>query len=314
VAAAVLNGVNAVTGSSDGAASTPPLVTGVAVNTTAGNFGLPGVLLDQLVRVPALQGSAGNGIVGVALSTNVSCSISGSASVFASIADPAFMVLSPGDTLGVKFFLCNEIGVLLDGALDMTVFNIVSATGTFDGMTPFVITLDTVYTALRGVDGSEYYYADGDMRLVLDDDGSGTVNQVISGTSLDTSYNRQYPLATAYHDQRLDDYLFDVVDDTTTGDYQINLDGEVESRDIDGTVAFTTTNAGLGAAAFTGNASLNNGNPTAGTLIATSLLDGSRLKLIAPGGSDVELQVDTDGDGIFEITGIMTTWAALEAL
>ncbi|MGB5539863.1 MAG: hypothetical protein WBO37_07235, partial [Gammaproteobacteria bacterium] len=55
VAAAVLNGMAAITGSSDGAASAPPLITGVAVNATSGNFGLPGVLLDQLVRVPALQ-------------------------------------------------------------------------------------------------------------------------------------------------------------------------------------------------------------------------------------------------------------------
>ena len=122
VAAAVLNGMTAVTGSSDGAASAPPLITGVAVNATSGNFGLPGVLLDQLAQVPGLQNASNNtGIVGAAISLNVGCSLGGSASLFANIADPAFMVLTVADSLSVSFFLCNELGVVLDGDLDMTV-------------------------------------------------------------------------------------------------------------------------------------------------------------------------------------------------
>ena len=87
----------------------------------------------------------------------------------------------------------------------------------------------------------------------------------------------------------------------------------MESHDIDGTVTFTTTQAGT--ATFMGNDFVGNGDPTSGTLLAVSNLDGSQLRLIADmNGVDVELQVDANGDDIFETTGIMTTWAALQAL
>jgi hypothetical protein len=317
VAAAVMHGIAAVTGSSDGAASAPPLITGVAVNTSAGNFALAGLALDQLARVPGLQNTPGNNaIVGAAINQNVSCTNGGSATLFASIADPNFKVLNIADALSVSFFLCNESGVLLDGGLDLTVFDIFGG-GPFDGTPPFTVTLDTVFNTLRALDGSLYYYANGDMRLVLDDDGAGNLNTVLSGAMLDTSYNNQHPLASAYHDQKLTGYLFDVSGDENTGDYVIDVDGTVESRDIDGTVSFTTTDTALdpAVAAFAGNEFVGNGDPTSGTLLATSSLDGSQLKLIArPNGVDVELQVDADGNGLFETTGIMTTWTALEAL
>ena len=79
-----------------------------------------------------------------------------------------------------------------------------------------------------------------------------------------------------------------------TGDYAIDLDGTVESRDIDGTVTFSTTQP---YGAFTGNEFLGNGDPTAGALLARERSGRfARLKLIArTDGVDVELQVDADG-------------------
>lgn len=315
VAAAALNGIVAASGGSDGAASAPPLITGVAVNAATGHFSLPGVLLDQFARISTLQGAGGGAIVGAAVSLNVGCAISGSASLFANIADPNFAVLAVGDTLDVTFLLCNEIGVVVDGALGVVVDAIQGLGGTFDGVPPFDITLDATYTALRALDGSLYYYADGDMLMRLLDDGAGNIGVVLSGTALDTSYNGQYPLASAYHDQKLSAYLFDLQNNENTGAYSIDVDGTLESRDIDGTITFTTTQPGT-TAAFTGNDLVGNGDPTAGTLLVQSTFGGlSQLKLIAQSnGVDVELQVDADGDNIFETTGLMTTWAALEAL
>lgn len=319
VAAAVLYGVSGVTGSSDGAASAPPLITGVAVNTAPGTFSLSGLLLDQLARIPAVQASTGN-IVGAAVSNNVPCANSGVAALDVNLANLG--VLTVGDTLGVSFVLCDEIGILLDGRLDMAVTDIQGST-TFDGMPPFNITLDVLFTALRALDGNEYYYADGDLQQVLVDDGAGNINSVVSGTSLDTSYSNQYPLSTAFHDQRLTAYQFDISSNENTGDYAVDLDGTVESRDIDGTVTFTTTDAGLGGVTFTGNEFVGNGDPMAGTVVITSSEpvrplpnpSGSRMKLIAlPNGVDVELQVDADLDGVYEDTGLMTTWAALAQL
>ena len=97
------------------------------------------------------------------------------------------------------------------------------------------------------------------------------------------------------------------------GDYAIDLDGTLESRDIDGTVTFTTTQ--LGTAAFMGNEFVGNGDPTSGTLRIQSNFGGlSQLWLNAqPDGVSVTLDVDIDGDDIIDTT-IPTTWAALEAL
>jgi len=234
VSSTPLNAPNvAATGSSDGATSAPPLITGVAVNAAGGRYGLPTLLFDQLARVPNLQTTPNNtGIVGAAVSQNVSCTNGGTAAVAATIADPNFMVLSVGDMLSVSFFVCDELGIKLDGDLDVTL-SAIQGGGTYDGTTPFDITLDAMFTALRALDGSDYYYANGDMQQALADGGTGNISSHISGTLLDTSYND--------HDQKLSNYAIDVSWNVNTGDYAIGLDGTVESRDIDGSVTFTTT-------------------------------------------------------------------------
>ena len=314
------NGMAAATGTSNGSTSAPPLITGVAVNTAGGRFSLPTLVRDQLARVPGLQNApTSTGIVGVALNQNLQCSNGGSATLFASIADPNFMVLSVGDILSIGFFVCDEIGVKVDGDLDMTV-SAIQGGGTFDGTAPFDITLDTMFGALRALDGTEYYYADGDMQERLADDGAGNIGARITGSSLDTSYNSQYPNVATYHDQKVSGYTFNVSGNENSGVYAIDLDGMVESRDIDGTVGFTTTDTTKDptVTAFTGNEFVGNGDPMAGVVLIWSdlpLPNGSQMKLIAQAnGVDVELQVDKDNDDVFETTGLMWTWAQLEAL
>jgi hypothetical protein len=306
VGAAVLNGLAAVSGSSNGGASAPPLITGVNVNSSGGRFSLPTLLLDRLARVSDLQNAPNQtGIIGAGVGLNIACTNSGSATVSGVIADPNFMTLAVGDTLSVSFFLCDEIGVKLDGDLDLEV-TAIQGGGPFDGTAPFSVTLDVVFSALRALDGSDYNYTDGDMQLMLSDDGAGNIDAMMTGSSLDTSYND--------HDQRLTTYTFDVSgnDDPSSvnyGNYSIDLDGTLESRDIDGTVTFMTVTS------FTGNEFLGNGDPTAGELLITSDLDVSQERLIAQlDGVNVEFQVDVNGDDVFETTGIFRTWAQLEAL
>lgn len=306
VAAAVLNGVSAVSGSADGAASVTPLVTGVAVNTGAGNFSLSGLVLDQLARVSALQNAPASGIVGAAASLNLPCANGGTATIAANIQDPQFQVLMVGDTLDVTFFLCNETGILLDGNISIFVSGIVPQNATFDGTPPFNVTLDTTFNALQALDGSEYYYADGDMTQALADDNLGNVDSILSGTLLDTSYND--------HDQKMSAYTFDLHNDGNTGDYTADLDGTVESRDIDGTVTFSTTSQ-VGLSAFAGNELLGNGDPTSGKMLVQSQFNGlTQLWLTAQNdGINVTIAVDIDGDDNVDST-FTRTWAELSAL
>lgn len=305
VAAAVLNGVSAVSGSADGAASVTPLVTGVAVNTGAGNFSLSGLVLDQLARVSALQNAPASGIVGAAASLNLPCANGGTATVAANIQDPQFQVLMVGDTLDVTFFMCNETGILLDGNITISVDSIVGST-TFDGIPPYNVTLTATFNALQALDGSEYYYADGDMTQALADDNAGNVDSILSGTLLDTSYND--------HDQKVSAYTFDLHNDGNTGDYTADLDGTVESRDIDGTVTFSTTSQ-VGLSAFAGNELLGNGDPTSGKMLVQSLFSGlTQLWLTAQNdGINVTIEVDDNGDDIVDST-LTRTWAELSAL
>ena len=308
VAAAVLNTLAAATGVTAGTASAPPQITGVVVNPSGSRFSLPSLLLNQLARLPNLQYATNStGIVGAAVGLNQSCAISGSVLLSGTIADPNFMTLTDGDILSASYFVCDEIGVLLDGIVNLVIENPVPLI--YDGTPPYTIDLNTVFTALRALDGVDYYYADGDMLVTIDDDstGTGAIRMTMTGNALDTSYND--------HDQLISDnlitttpYFFDVSGNVNTGLYSFDFNGTVESRDIDGIVTFNTVTP------FTGDE--NSGlEATAGELDAVSDLDNTKVKLIAqPDGINVELQVDADGLPGFEITGIMRTWAELEAL
>jgi len=308
VAAAVLNTLAAATGATAGAASATPQITGVVVNPSGSRFSLPALLLGQLARLPDLQYSTNStGIVGAAVGLNQSCAISGSVLLSGVIADPNFMTLTDGDILSASYFLCNEIGVLLDGDVDLVVENPVPLI--YDGTPPYTIDLNTVFTALRALDGVDYYYADGDMLVTIDDDSTGTgdIRMTLTGNALDTSYNNHDQLITA-NPITTTPYFFDLSGNVNTGLYSFDFNGIVESRDIDGTVTFTTVTP------FTGDE--NSGvEATAGELDAVSDLDNTKVKLIAqPDGINVELRVDADANGSFEITGIMRTWAELAAL
>ncbi len=180
------------------------------------------------------------------------------------------------------------------GIVDLVVENPVPLI--YDGTPPYTIDLNTVFTALRALDGVDYYYADGDMLVTIDDDSTGTgdIRMTLTGNALDTSYNNHDQLITA-NPMTTTPYLFDLSGNVNTGLYTIDFDGTVESRDIDGTVTFTPR-----CTPFTGDENSGNVEATAGELDAVSDLDNTKVKLIAqPDGINVELRVDADGERQF---------------
>ena len=93
-----------------------------------------------------------------------------------------------------------------------------------------------------------------------------------------------------------------------SGDYSIDIAGTIDSTILGGSVTFITEQP------FVGNDFNVSDEPTEGVLLMTSNFDNSQARLTAqPDGVNVMIEVDADGDGVFEET-VMTTWDNLDSL
>ncbi len=289
VSAAVLDSVDTVEGSTAGVG----ILTGVSAVSTANDFNYPDFVVSQLNKLLSQELLVGGGITGVAISETYSCT-SGSFTVTGNIAD--VNTLTAGDTLTISFSNCSDSGVVINGSMSMT-FTQVSAG--FDGFPPFTLGINVVLNNFSVNDGGYVATANGDMSMLLSVDASGNESMQLSGSSLSSSAGGEAELLTNYAYE---------MQYSSSGAYSVSLQGTLASTKIDGSVSYTTITP------FTGNDFVGSGNPTAGELHITTSADGSQAWLIAqPDGVNVQIDIDTDGDGIVDDT-VMTTWTELQSL
>lgn len=295
VSAEVANSVDLLEGPISGNA----LITGVSITADSGGFNYRDFVLAQLDKFSVVrQQQLSSGIVGVVIpATTEPCSGGGTVTISGNVADTSLTTLSAGDTLSAAFTNCDEAGILISGGLDLTI-NTISAF--YDGTPPFDIDTSVIITGLSVTDAGITFSSDGDMRMALTEDASGNYDTSLSGNSLTANEGGQTDTLSSYN------YVLTAND--SSGDYGIDIAGTIDSTILGGSVTFITVQT------FVGNDFLGAGDPTEGVLLMTSDFDSSQAKLTAqPDGVNVMIEVDAEGDGVFEDT-VMTTWATLDSL
>ena len=292
ITAEVVSSVDTVGGTTTAA----DFVTGVSINLPDSGFTYPELVLRQLERLPSLASLSDNGsVTGVVTTHTEPCSGGGTYTISADVADPN--VLTVGDTIIVTFNNCDESGIVLNGSMSITITEV---TGTFDGIPPYALGFKVVFTSLSMSDASLVVTTDGDMTMRLSDDGTGNESMLLSGNRFTTS--------TADVVQSLMNYRYEMWMNDNSGDYSLDMQGTIESTAIGGSVSYVTLTT------FTGNDLVSDGNPTAGVLLISTSIDNSQARITAqPDGINVQIEIDADGDGLYETT-IMRTWTELETL
>lgn len=292
VSAEVVNSVDAVEGAGGGSA----IITGVSITATSDGFSYRDFVLAQLDNFAVVrQQQLSSGVVGVVIpAETVACSGGGAITISGNVAAPNLDTFSAGDTLSAVFDNCSESGSLISGRFDMTI------NAAFDGTPPFNLDVSVTMTGFSVSDPDVNFSSDGDMRLVLTEDGAGNFEAAISGNSLTVSESGDTFTLSSYN--------YVLTGNDSSGDYSIDIAGTIDSTIVGGSVTFVTVQP------FTGNDFIGTGDPTQGVLLMTSNFDSSQSRLTAqPDGINVMIEVDADGDGVFEST-VMTTWDNLDSL
>ena len=292
VSAEVTNSIDAVEGASSGSA----IITGVSITANSDGFSYRDFVLSQLDQFAVVrQQQLSSGVVGVVIpAETVPCSDGGSITISGEVADPNLDTFSAGDTLSAIFDNCSEEGILISGSFELTI-NVA-----FDGTPPFNLDVSIRMTGFSVTDPDINFSSDGDMRLVLTEDGIGNFGATFSGNSLTINEGGETVTLSTYN--------YVLTGNDSSGGYTVDIAGTIDSTILGGSVTFTTVQP------FTGNDFNGTGDSTQGVLLMTSNFDGSQARLTAqPDGVNVMIEVDADGDGVFEET-VMTTWDDLDSL
>ncbi len=289
VSAEILDSAETVQGASAG----PAILTAVSVDASGSDFSFPEFVVQHLSAIQSLGIIPNSTVNGVVFGPDtVTCSGGGNWTITWNDADND-TELSVGDSITLAFSNCVETDVTVNGSMTMGITQISAG---FTGFPPYILGVSVTLTNLSVVSSSHSASSNGDMSMLIADDGIGNENFDLSGGSLSSTVSG--------HSVTLTNYLYEFDLNDVTGAYSISLQGTLASTDIGGSVTYTTL------VPFTG---IDPGDPTAGQLHIVGA-GGSQAWLTAEGdGINVSIEVDADGDGTAE-TFVPTTWTELESL
>lgn len=216
------------------------------------------------------------------------CAISGTMTISGDIADP--LTLTAGDTFNVEATACDDgIGEVVDGLIGLVVIDF-----TGDLLTgSYLLAMDATLDGFQVTTPNDVVSSTGDVSIALDTTASPFVSASVSGTSMMTSNNASTETLSNYATQQTVDA------GRTPAPYTLTSRGTVDSSQLSGKVSYTTPMQ------FEGD---DVDYPHTGELLITG--DGSTVHLIALDNINVRIELDSDGDGIVDVT-VDTTWAAL---
>jgi len=264
-------------------------------NTKGGNLNL-----SALARaiVTAVQGNAGQltagGLVGGVIQKTVPCDV-GSVAVTWDDADNSG-TLTSGDSFSMNFNSCTfySVNATISGGLAMT--NMVF-TGNPGVTTAWSAKADFTFNNASVQEGSVSGQLNGDMGFDLSTTDSITDTGSISGSSLTVVQNGRTTT--------LSNYAIDFTQNANSGAYTLAINGGVYDTKLGGKidVKTTTTFSGINLAA---------GAPDTGSLTMTGA-NNTSVVLTAQGGGNVQLQIDSNGDGQVDSV-VNTTYNQLSSL
>ena len=318
----VMGLVLAACGSSGGGGDTPPVVSPPASVTIdannaalvakvsygaaqdSGEFGDAGGGIPLLASGPAgvskldrafaaaAKVSPGNSGSSVPIpEERVMCAAGGWVTLSGAIADPVTPKLSKDDFFEFFFEMCDEgTGEVTDGRLRADVMS-------FSGdllNESFALTMKFTFTMFQVMEGAETYMTGGDATVALDALNLPFAATTISGIEITIDGNTNSETLTNYsHDVTFDGNFI-------PAPFTMLAVGTLESTELSGVVEYSTR---MMFAGFEGE------YPSTGELLVDGMSSG--LLLEAVDNVNVIIHIDTNGDGTFDGTPIVTTWAAL---
>ncbi|MDJ0710984.1 MAG: hypothetical protein QNJ14_11355 [Woeseiaceae bacterium] len=219
----------------------------------------------------------------------IPCLASGTATISGDIADPTDPTrLSINDTFRVVYAACNDgIGEVLDGTIDMTVRDFV---GDLQAGT-YMLSMGAVTTDFQVAVGGETILNNGDTTLALDTMQTPLIDVGTSGATLRVDSNSRSDTLTGYQsNQTLDGNL-------APAPYTFIASGTLDSTSLNGTIRYSTIDTFQGVAGEF---------PSQGRFRVQG--SGSSLELVTIDNVNVDIEIDTNGDGVIDVT-ISTTWA-----
>ena len=195
--------------------------------------------------------------------------------------------VNAGDSFAITFNAC--------------VIDIGRGLGQFNGTMSFVVVsasssaLAVTYTfeTLTFTVGGETATVNGDMTIDLRDPGGSLLTAIVRGNALTVEAGAE--------SSSLENYRFEETADLFTGEFTSTQSGTLRDSALGGTVTFRTIDP------FEGTAP---GNPDRGRMRINGA-DGSVVFLTILDNVNILVEVDQDGDGVFDDT-FQTTWSALD--
>jgi hypothetical protein len=198
--------------------------------------------------------------------------------------------LGPGDRISARFEDCfpDEKSDRIDGTLSL---RIVALTGDLD--TAYAIVLDIGVEELAFGTGIDSLAMDGGATTEFDNTTPPLLESSAEGERL------RFQTGSG-NDITLRGFEVVLERDTNDDEFDVVGDGRLTSDDWSGEVVYEVTQNLIG--------DIEVDMPDDGAVLVTG--DGTAMRILVLDAVDVRLEVDTDGDDIFE-TVIMTTWSTL---
>jgi hypothetical protein len=219
---------------------------------------------------------------------NIPCPVDGTYEITYDIADPLTPALSPGDSVSASFFDCDDGAEVLSGGFGLTINQLTGdllSNSFLFGFSMNLVNFTIIDQSMSSLHGSIDYLLDTQTPLVTVIMFSGSAMDMVDG-NVTTSLN---------------DFSSTVTIDDAQAIVSIVASGFVMSSEFEGIAGF---NVETPIQYFNGDQ-----YPSSGVLLVTGN-DGVVLRITAVNNTNVVLDIDIDGNGVYDST-INTTWAEL---
>jgi len=217
------------------------------------------------------------------------CLSSGTVTISGDIADPTDVTrFSFNDTFRVVYVACDDgVGEVLDGTIDFTV-------GDFTGdlvAGTYMLSMDAITADFQVNAGGITTVSNGDTTVALDTMQTPFVDVGTSGSAMRVDSNSRSDVLTGYQSNQTVD------GNIAPAPYTLSAAGTLDSTLLDGSVRYSTVET------FEG---VGTDFPSQGRFRVQG--SDSSLELVAIDNINVDIEIDSNGDGVVDVT-ISTTWA-----
>jgi hypothetical protein len=265
------------------------LPTGAVVESSTKHFNLVGFSHEQIERLTTLQPQSVVVATGVAISQDIPCELGGSISYVFNDNDGS-QLFSTGDSAFITFNNCIDSGAKFNGAISVSAVAVNGTIGVGSGQS---INATLSFANFKAVEGSVTDTFNGNLTLAITRLDNVVFNANVTGTSFSIDENG--------HGVTLTNFALSFQDNKSTQAYSYKSSGTINSAKLNGTATFDTLISFEG----TGNA-----NPSKGQMKVTGA-NASNLQFTVIDSTNVQMDVDANGDGSFE-TSIKATWSEIE--